>query len=226
MKVKQQLQLGFGVVLGLLMVMAIFSFYSLNKLDDAIKLAVYDRYPKVVKINKVFDNINSQARAVRTILLTEDKSIIDGQRNVILKTSEEGNVIFSELEKSVKSEKGIVLLGKIVEARKDYRVVIGKYTSLLDQNKKEEAKSLLLTDLRSAQHRYQGAIMEFIHYEEESMNEAADGAVSTVGSAKTILFLLVSLALAIGIFAAYKIMRNLLNQLGGEPSMLWVLPPV
>ena len=72
-KIGTRLSLGFGILLVLMLVVGGYGIISIKALDGDITLLVEDRMVKVEQANTIIDNVNIIARALRNIIIDDDK---------------------------------------------------------------------------------------------------------------------------------------------------------
>ena len=72
MKVGTAMGLGFALVIVLGVVMALVAWVQLARASAEATLLVEDRMVKVARANQIIDNLNSQANAVRNVVLSLD----------------------------------------------------------------------------------------------------------------------------------------------------------
>jgi len=218
MKVGTRLALGFGSVLVLLAIIAGLSIKDLNDLNKSIDSIVNDKFPKTVQANNVINNINVIARAMRNTLLETDRAKIDKELERIQEARKVIKENLDKLEAGVRSEAGKAGFKAIVDARATYVAGQDKFIELQKAGKGEEAKALLLGEIRATQRKYSDAVNTLIEHQTQSMEKGGKQATEIVSSAMTVIITLSVIALILGAVIGFLITRSLLKQLGGEPD--------
>ena len=72
-KIGTRLGLGFGILLILMMVVGLYGIQSIRGLHEEIDLLVEDRMVKVEQANALIDQINIVARALRNLIIDDNK---------------------------------------------------------------------------------------------------------------------------------------------------------
>ncbi|MGD9788414.1 MAG: MCP four helix bundle domain-containing protein, partial [Sulfuricellaceae bacterium] len=218
MKVGTKLGLGFGAVIALLVLVAVIGISNIRALNADVNDMVKDKFPKTVWANNVIDQINIIARAMRNTLILDDPAKV---KKEIERVGEARKVIlenFDKLKETITSEKGKELLGKALDARGKYVSSQDQFLKLAGEGKQAEAKVYLLTEVRDLQNAYIDAVSDLIHFQSDLMEETGAKAAEEAQSATNMMIVLAVIAMLVGIFVAYLIVRGLLKQLGGEPD--------
>ena len=218
LKVSTRLGLGFGAVLILLAVVALIGVLRINQINTAIHTVVEDNFPKTVQANQIIDNPSIIARAMRNMLILDDVSSIRAEVERVEQARVAIINAIDELEKTIRSPRGIERLTAVKEARTAYVGLQTNFVTLISEGRQSEAKALLLGSVRERQSAYFKAVDALIDFQVELMNENGDQARQTADAATWQLVLLTVLALLIGIAVGFWIARSLLRQLGGEPD--------
>ncbi|MEO6146586.1 MAG: MCP four helix bundle domain-containing protein, partial [Sulfuriferula sp.] len=203
------MSLGFVLILTLMIIVAAFSINRFLLMSEHIDKTVNDRYPKTVQVNHVEAELNIIARSMRNVLIMNDEQQIrkelgriDKSRKVIVET-------LDQLDKSITSEQGREFLGKVTDARSQYVGSQERFMKLVESNQKEEAKTLLLGELRTQQLAYFSALDKLLEYQGELMHTSGKDAEAAAYTARIMVFLLASLALLLGGLAAWSITRSI-----------------
>jgi methyl-accepting chemotaxis protein len=171
MKVGTRLGLGFGAVILLLVIIAGMSIREIRGLGNDIDGMVTDKFPKTVMANNILDNINVIARAMRNSLLETDNTKIAKELERIEEARGDIKKNIDELEKTVASPTGKALFAKIVDARQKYIGGQNKFIELEKAGNYDEAKTLLLEEIRATQREYTNAVKALSEHQIESMNK-------------------------------------------------------
>ena len=214
MKVGVRLGLGFGLVLLLLMGITILGATRLSALNDNTHLIVSDRYPKVVTLYEIEGNLNQIARSVRNVVLFSDAQTVKQELGRIDTAKGAIKESLEKIEKTFRSEKGKELMKAVFEARTKYLAASSHFLALVSEGKKDEAKTLLLTELRTAQYAYMGATHAIIKYQGEAMAKSGEAAVNDYHSARNLMFALAGAAILLACAIAFWVTRSITRPLG------------
>lgn len=80
--------LGFAIIVLLMLVVGAYSITKMNQLDRLVGNLVEDKYPKTVMLNDMKGNINVIARALRNLIIIDDKDELKKETQRILDARE------------------------------------------------------------------------------------------------------------------------------------------
>jgi methyl-accepting chemotaxis protein len=218
LKVSTQLSLGFGTLLLLILAMGAVSLVKVNSIHQSFQLVVDDRVPKVAEVNGIKSDINVIALSMRNMVILADPAEtkkelaqLEAARQAIAKRLE-------TLHGQISSERGKVELAKVEAARGKYVPMQGKFVELVTAGKADEAKALLVNEVRSAQHEYLAALDHLLKYQDDLMQISEHETGAHVSSMTVAIWTLGLISLVVGTLTAVWITRSLSRQLGGEPG--------
>jgi methyl-accepting chemotaxis protein len=213
MKIGMRLALGFGLVLMLLASMALVGMTRLANLNQQTNVIVNDRYPKTVQANRIIGEINKIARAMRnTVILSDPEMVkkelsrVDEARKVILES-------LAELDKTITSDKGKEMLKGVTEARGKYVGLQDRFVKLVADGRKDEAKEMLISEVRPAQNAYFAAVGELIKYQGELMEQAGRDAEQEYTAARSLMITLAVAAFLIAGGLGFWVTRSITRPL-------------
>jgi methyl-accepting chemotaxis protein len=218
MKVGVRLGVGFATVLVLLMIIGVLSIVNLRSVSADLNDIVNDKFQKTVWANNVIDQINLIARAMRNTLIMSDKTAIQKELDRIVEARKIILENFDKLEKNIHSVEGKKTLGTALDARKNYVGAQDHFLQLVRDGKQDEAKTYLLTEVRTLQNAYLKGVNDLIDFQSNLMQKVGKEAASEVQSATMLTITLGIIAIVLGAFVGLWITRSLLKQLGGEPD--------
>lgn len=137
MKLATRLALSYGVIIFLMVIMGGISHLGLKKINNAVEVLVTDKWPKTVQANAMIGEVNVVARALRNMLLTDDKTVMQKERSRVIEATAAINKHYDELEKTVTSEKGRMLLKTLQDARAKYEAEMTHVLSVIDAGDKK-----------------------------------------------------------------------------------------
>jgi methyl-accepting chemotaxis protein len=218
MKIGTRLGLCFGAVILLLLATAFIGISRLGHLDESTKKIVDDRYPKVVDGYEMIGELNQIARSMRNAVIFSDHETIRKELATIETAKSNIAKQIDKLEKSITTPKGKEQLKTVLDARGKYKVHQEEFITLVGNGKKDEAKGLLLSQLRPTQLAYIDAVDALINYQGELMQEAGRESDATFHDARNTIIMMTGLATALAVVLATWVVSGLLRQLGGEPA--------
>ncbi|WP_136414248.1 methyl-accepting chemotaxis protein [Herbaspirillum sp. ST 5-3] len=218
MKIGTRLGLCFGAVILLLLATAFIGISRLGHLDESTKKIVDDRYPKVVDGYEMIGELNQIARSMRNAVIFSDHETIRKELATIETAKSNIAKQIDKLEKSITTPKGKEQLKAVLDARGKYKVHQEEFITLVGNGKKDEAKGLLLSQLRPTQLAYIDAVDALINYQGELMQEAGRESDATFHDARNTIIMMTGLATALAVVLATWVVSGLLRQLGGEPA--------
>jgi len=223
MKIGMRLGLGFGLVLVLLSVIAFIGITRLASLNDSMDKIVNDRYPKTVQANNVMDNINQIARSMRNTLIMDKREQVDKELERIQEARKSIKDNLDKMEAGITSDKGKELLKAISEARTTYVVGQDQFLKLIGEGKQEEAKALLLSEIRAKQLTYFKAVNDLLAYQGELMETSGKEAEEAYQAARGLMLALGVIAFLLGAGIAFWVTRSItgpINQAVGVANQL------
>jgi len=192
LKIGVKLGAGFAMVLAILSIISVISLMSMEEMDVETDAIVEEMFPKVVQANQLVEDVNEIARAMRTVLLTQDDKVIKGQIEQAEEARKDIAEVIDKLEKAIKSDEGKAKLKELTDAGKEFRVVDEKFMELLyaylkvknqpadpkagnlAESRKEAATAYLLEDIRPKQAAYMKAIVGLAEFQEALMKQAGE----------------------------------------------------
>jgi methyl-accepting chemotaxis protein len=220
LKVGTRLGLGFAVLIVMLLVVACIGMLRLSEFNSDVDELANDKYVKASMVNEINFRTMDNSRIIRNlVLLTDDKSKASNKENYD-KNIVRLNELFDQLDKIPKSEKGQELFKAMTDARGYFREYTNQVLQLGMTDKSAEATKVLFGDGYKTQSVYLASIKALNEHENQGVTEAAKRATESYLTARTLMFILVFVALVLGVVIAYLIIRSLLKQLGGEPAQM------
>jgi len=218
LKVSTRLSLGFGILILLMLIMGATALVKVSAVHQAFKLVVDDRVPKVAEINDIKGDVNQIARSMRNMVILSDAAEIKKELAKVEAAREANAQRLDRLRVRITTEQGKAELSKVADARARYAPLQGKFVGLVAEGKTEDAKTMLVSEVRTAQQAYFAALDGFLKFQSELMKQSADAADAQVASMTVAIWVIGVIALVMGVLTATWIVRSLSRQLGGEPG--------
>ena len=209
MKIGLRLGLGFGTVVFFLLAVAFVGVTRLSSLNDSVHVLVSDRYPKTVLANNVIDGINQIARSMRNTLIMSEPEKVRNELETIQKARGMIKENLDKLEAGIKSEDGKQYLKAVFDARIVYVAGQDKFLKLTEEGKQEDAKVLLLTEVRDQQLAYFKAVNDLLAFQGKLMEESGAAATATYAAARSLMLIMVIAALLIAVGIAFWVTRSI-----------------
>jgi methyl-accepting chemotaxis protein len=214
LKIGVRLGLGFAIIVALMLIVGGYSIIKMNQLDKVVFSLVEDKYPKTVTLNEMKGNINVIARALRNLILLDDKEEIRKETQRILDAREAIGSRVEQLAKVVRSDTGKAFLKELVDARSVYVGAQKNIIGLIEANDKENARKELFTNVRKSQTAYFTAIDKMIEYQSKEVEKAGKTVDESIQAGKTIIAFLLFSAVILSVLFAYFIVRSITGPIG------------
>jgi methyl-accepting chemotaxis protein len=209
-KIGTRLGLGFGVLLLLMLAVGGYGIMEVKLLRSQIDLLVEDRMVKVEQGNALIDQINLVARALRNMIIDDNKDNQARELQRIADARKAASELLEQLEKTTKSEKGTALIKKITT---EIRPAFGRHLEAMIGFIKEEqtikAKTVLLGEYRQVQADYFKTIEEMIIFQNNMAQEAGKQAAEEASTAIRLITILLIAALALSVVLAVFLVRSI-----------------
>jgi methyl-accepting chemotaxis protein len=209
MKIGMRLVVGFGVIVALMLVMGVISQRSLKTIDEQVELLTKDTWPKTVQANTVIGEINVVARALRNMLLTDDRSVVEKERARITEASAAISKNMNELDKNARSKKEQASLRAVSEIRVKYREEMNHLISVIDAGDKKKAGSLLFGKYRELQSAYLGAVTELINHQNGEMDRIAAETADSYHKVTVLIYSLLVVCLLLATAIGWLVTRSI-----------------
>ena len=209
LKIGTRLGLAFSAVLLCLLVIGGISIAKLNTLDHQITTIAEDKYPKVLMLHEIKDHLSIIARALRNMLLLDNKDDIAKEAKRVTDSRDSIGKVFEQLQKVVASDSGKALLKDVLEKRTAYVQAYTIVAKLIEDGEKEKATTELMTTVRKAQASYFEALDKMILHQSNSVKETAKHADDTAAGAKMLIIVLLIIATLISIALAFLVVRSI-----------------
>ena len=204
-----RLGLGFTVIVLLMLVVGGYSINKMDQLDTLISSLVEDKYPKTVMLNDMKGNINIIARALRNLIISDDK---EDNRKEIQRITDAREIISKRLEelvKTVQSDTGKSLLKEVVDTRTAYDASQKTIIGLIEANEKDKARTDILTNVRKSQTAYFSAIEKMIEYQGKEVEKVGKEADKDVMQGRSIVTGLLIATVLLSALFAFIIVRSI-----------------
>jgi methyl-accepting chemotaxis protein len=218
MKVSTRLAWSFGVLVALLLVVALVAVSRLAGVNDAMKLVIDSRAPRLQALNDISLMAMDNARIARNLILLADKGAMAKNETAYEKNQSEIDDRLAYLKKSQLDGKDETLIRDLESSRAAYADYTKEVIRLALANSNDEATKVLYGENYKTQAAYFAASKRFVESEHASLVTAGVDAAATYTAARGVVIGLGAMACVLGIGMAIVITRGLMRQLGGEPA--------
>lgn len=200
-KIGTRLGAGFGIVVLFMAAIALVGLMEFRNMMGSTNRISKGIWPKTVSANIIIGNINVAARAIRNALIADNSAEM---KKELARVGEARLVVNGELDKLGKTVSGETekeKLSRVSEAQAAYRDAQDKVTGMIEANRKNEARNLMLTGLRKVQTAYFGTVEDLIKfYDVQLESSGAESETAYNRARKSLIGLaLVALLLTAGI---------------------------
>jgi methyl-accepting chemotaxis protein len=202
MKISTRLILGFGILALLVAFMGGISMVKIHAVDESFHKVVEDRYPRINSLSKIKDNLSLVARSMRNMLIMSNPTDIKNDADRIALAGKDNAAWLERLQAQLGSEQSQAVLAKLTEARGKYVPLQSKFMELAAAEKVDDAKALLVGELRPAQQAYFAALDGMIKFQEALMAESTKDATAAIASVKTAIWAATGTALLVAVLMA------------------------
>ena len=207
MKISTRLILGFGMLALLIALLGGIALVKTNVVDGDVVELVDDRLPKMVAMFEVKGEINQVARSTRNLVITTDPTEIPKELARIQEARKQISQRLDKLGTDEKSDAGKAVLAKVTERRSKYVAQLDKFMDLVAATKIDEAKAVLMGEMRSVQQAYFAALDEMIKFQDDQLDASAEDAHAAVASMRLMLTIAMAFALVAAVLMGLWIIR-------------------
>ncbi|WPD74277.1 methyl-accepting chemotaxis protein [Dickeya fangzhongdai] len=218
MKLGSMLGTGFTLVIAIGFLVAIYGQLQLRQLSGDIQSLSKERITNLLLIQEYKDNLNIAARVIRNIALLSDPKQMTTEKQRIDAIIPRNSEIIAILRKTSVTPEQNALLDQLEQKRPAYLEAVRKTIELGLSNQPDNARNLILGDVRSTQDALFKVIESMLTYQKNATSTAADSSESQADSAGILMLSLAALIAVAGSLIAWLITRRIKGQLGGEPA--------
>ena len=206
-----RLSIGFSIILILMFSIGIYGIYVMNNMEKQIREIAQEDMVELERANTIIDNVNIIARALRNIILVQDKKIIEDELRRINTSNNKVTELIGTLNTSMTDKEDLALIRQLTAAHAAYVEKIKEYVALVHGEQVDAAKQMLFTGMRESQADLFKHSEALIGYKNtESQDEASQMAAAATRSSMIISAVLVTsvvLSALIAVFTVRSITR-------------------
>lgn len=205
MRIGMRLGGGFGAVCLLLLSMLIVSNLMMSRINASTDEIVNDRLPKIEATTQILVGVNEVAIALRNMMLTDDLSDRQAQVQRIMATRQLNQAAMDKLEATLKDPRAREMFAQMKIQIGRYRPGQDRLISLVQENRPDDARKFLTTELRPILQDLKQATIALATRQKELSASTAAAAASTFHNSQLLTWSLGAVALALGAAIAYAI---------------------
>ena len=222
MKVGTAMGLGFALVIVLGVVMALVAWVQLARASAEATLLVEDRMVKVARANQIIDNLNSQANAVRNVVLSLDTATMQATMQTEKQRMNELRARSVELhkllEQSIQSPEGKAVFQRAKDAGSAYMGQLDQAMAFGLAGDGDQARAVLSGPARQGHQQAITAIEGVVAFQQKLMEAAAHRIEDIASNTSRLMLVIALLSTLVGAGVAFFLTRSITRQLGGEPD--------
>ncbi|WP_038909309.1 methyl-accepting chemotaxis protein [Dickeya oryzae] len=217
-KLGSMLGIGFTMVIVIGFLVAIYGQLQLRQLGTDIQTLSKKRITNLLLIQEYKDNLNIAARVIRNIVLLSEPQQMALEKQRLDNMAPRNNEIIATLHNVANTPEQKAMIAQLDQYRPIYEEALRKALEKGLANKDDEARELIITDVRRAQDSLFKIIDTMLAYQKNATTVTADNSQSQAVNAGVIMLSLAVLITLVGSLIAWSITRRIKGQLGGEPA--------
>jgi methyl-accepting chemotaxis protein len=180
---------------------------KLSTVEEAFDLVVGRRFANVARMATIKDNLNESARRMRNALLLPPAQA-NKEIEAIAPIRQATSAVYKELDADVTDPKARHILDSLTGVRKRFVQEQDRFTALFADGKDEEAKVLLMGDLRQSQQEYFQRLEELMGVQRELVQASSRDAAGAITAVRTVVVILGLAALLAAALLGVWIVRS------------------
>ena len=219
MKIGVRLGLAFAGVLFLMTVMAVSSYYLINKIDNGLDHIVTNNQVRAFKSYEALLALNGAADSIRTYILLDNQSVRDHSLLAIQDLRTKYKEAIGKIDELDKTDKGIEIIKRLKEVVAPAAAANNKALELAQQGKQAEAVTVLVNEGMPLTEKTKDLFAELAKYQKERA-AFRHAEASRFGDQARLTAVIIGIAsLLIGIIAAIVITRSITRPIADLVAM-------
>ncbi len=208
MKIGARMGLGFGLMLGLTLLVAVFGLTRMAQVQGHLDRVTGDHMVKLKRVGELRDALQTTAISVRTLVLLTDDGAMDAETKRIQEQRKRYAETSRKLAETVRGDAEKSLLARIAAARAQTEPLLDKATGFALGNP-IAATQVLVNEVRPAQNQWIKALEDMALYQEKGSARAVAEAEAAYASARALMVSMAVLSLVLGSLVAWRITRSI-----------------
>ncbi|NPE53031.1 methyl-accepting chemotaxis protein, partial [Dickeya dadantii] len=218
MKLTTMLGTGFAIVLIISFFVSTYGQFQLRQQSDNVNALAGDQLEGLLLVQELKDNLNSVAISIRNLTLFTAPDQVAQEKQLITKTITRNSEILKRIAELASTPREKALFDVIDQARPASLAATKKAMSLIQDNKLDETKAVIMNEVKPAQDTYFKAINDMVSYQKSDTRRSADEAGQSASFAGMLMLTFAGISTVLGIAIAWLIARRIKKLLGGEPA--------
>ncbi|KFB68948.1 methyl-accepting chemotaxis protein [Candidatus Accumulibacter vicinus] len=212
-----RLALGFGLLTALVALMALTGVFQMSRINAHFHEITHSTTPQKEMALRLRIILDGRAIAARDVVLATEKADRTAAIERLGKLRDEFVRVHDKLDASLKSTDAqpqeFELLGRVMEANAKAKAVVDDLINLVNSGAETEARTAALA-VRGAFDKVREALDAFSGWQDRQSETSMKDAADAYATAKTLLFALLALSLAIAVGGAVLITRSITRPVG------------
>ena len=217
MSIGTRLAAAFAFLVALLAVITYAGVTRISALEQNTNLIVNDRLVKVELANTIEDEVNRQARALRTALIASDDMVVNGELAKLADSAPLVAKALEQLDATIHTPQGKAALLALEDARRTFKEHEHKLIEMIKAKQIDEGRTYLVKNLLAPQTVYLAAIDAFTKTQLDGMAAFAAESAEVARNAFVLMISLAIAAVTLAIAVGVVLTRSITRQIGGEP---------
>jgi methyl-accepting chemotaxis protein len=209
LRIGVRLSVGFALIITLMLALAALGISRIRAVDADTEIIVHDRYAKVALAHSIENEVNRQARALRTALIASDSEVAARE---LAKVSDSAHIVTAALDKLqliIHTEKGKAALQALMAARATFTEHEHHLVELIKSKQADAGRDYLVKDILPPQTVYLAAIEAFADTQVKGMEQFASEAGDMADSASMLMMVLAAAATLLAAAIGYLLTRSI-----------------
>ena len=208
LKISTRLTLGFAAMAALMALLGAMAYAKVDDISTQFSEVMDDRYAKILIANDIKAVNNEVAQALRNLFVMSEAKDVQEQFAILDASGKRTSANVDKLKATITTDEGKAVLAEVMAARGAYRAPRDKLITLLKDGKLDEAKPVLLNELRPRQVAYMAAVDKLVVYQESLMKTAAEEVTVSVRGTQAAILSLSTVAFVVAALMAWWIIRS------------------
>ena len=223
MTIKNRLQLGFGIVLSLMVLIAIIGVNEVSKIDRTMsKINEVDSVKQRAAIN-FRGSVHDRAISIRDVVLSDNSAEhqqhlqdIERLEQFYAESAINLEAMANDPQQFTAEEK--TLLDNIKTIEQQTLAHTAETINLINQGRSTDARDYLMLNTSPAYTQWLSAVNQFIDFQEVTISDQVDYIRQQTGGFMALMITVTLIAFIIAIFVSYRLIGRLYSTIGGEPD--------